>query len=631
MRVTTFCNYVVYFPLSTLPCMWPCGMCAMCQEVRAVSTRWEHNNREPLSIMPMRPISPEDDELSPEDDELSPEGTPPPSERSVSDQQLQAEEFMGCLNDPVLCFMTVFCCPCTYALTRERAGLQAREPAALSIVAAVMAQPILFAFVSRYTAGETLAVLCGGFMGIGLPIWGYLMYSFFVRKNRQQLQTKLGGLVEDPRCCGIFTPLGHLIGFCASMSTCAVVWYLSSIDPGEYMYLSILAIWPLFLGPYFLGVTLLYCLCATNQEARVVKHVWLAAGKQPLVSIQPGDPTAIRLKGPCYTNKRLHGCCTQPSSHPGKPSLSEEGDQSLLPAIDPERDSKPTRVLCVLLLLATVLSCYNTLGCGAIGGMLSEYGHEMEMVYQSGISGDCNAEQCGGIFSRTCYCKDDFVGDLCDESCGPHGSSSDGTACTCKDGFIGRLCNETCGPHGSPNDGSTCTCKDDFIGRLCDIPCDCHNRPAGSDHAAAPANSCRALNCICGGNMVGETCSETCGDHGQGDGLDTCTCDSNHVGRRCEKSCGTHGTAESGRCVCEDTGEQSDNYVGTFCELAPAFKVDGTDQDTGDDDLDGEYDGVYDRHDHTKCNDKLVYEYSGWMGTSGRGYVLFQPVGKDYW
>eukprot|EP01048_Picozoa_sp_COSAG05_P036202 COSAG05_NODE_16170_length_352_cov_0.754941_1_plen_77_part_00 len=63
---------------------------------------------------------------------------------------------MGCLNDPVLCFMTVFCCPCTYALTRERAGLQAREPAALSIVAAVMAQPILFAFASRYTGVAAL-------------------------------------------------------------------------------------------------------------------------------------------------------------------------------------------------------------------------------------------------------------------------------------------------------------------------------------------------------------------------------------------------------------------------------------------------------------------------------------------
>ena len=77
---------------------------------------------------------------------------------------------MGCLNDPVMCFMTVFCCPCMYGLTRERAGLQAREPAALSVVAAVMAQPILFAFVSRY-AGETVAGLYGGFMVIGLPIW----------------------------------------------------------------------------------------------------------------------------------------------------------------------------------------------------------------------------------------------------------------------------------------------------------------------------------------------------------------------------------------------------------------------------------------------------------------------------
>lgn len=64
---------------------------------------------------------------------------------------------------------------------------------------------------------------------------------------------------------------------------------------------------------------------------------------------------------------------------------------------------------------------------------------------------------------------DDVVA-LCDAAiCAQHGSW-DGSACVCHDNFIGALCDQSCGDHGTASaDGSACICVTGYGGRLCSI------------------------------------------------------------------------------------------------------------------------------------------------------------------
>eukprot|EP01043_Picozoa_sp_COSAG02_P012582 COSAG02_NODE_488_length_21256_cov_9.406579_1_plen_376_part_00 len=82
---------------------------------------------------------------------------------------------------------------------------------------------------------------------------------------------------------------------------------------------------------------------------------------------------------------------------------------------------------------------------------------------------------------------------------------------------------------------------------------------------------------------------------------------------QCETVCGPHGSVPSssgGQCECSC----QDSYVGDFCQMAPAYRIDGAAR--------SEYDGTYYRMTGAaQCNGKPMYQ----LGGSDGGYVLFQP------
>lgn len=86
----------------------------------------------------------------------------------------------------------------------------------------------------------------------------------------------------------------------------------------------------------------------------------------------------------------------------------------------------------------------------------------------------------------------------------------------------------------------------------------------------------------------------------------------------CAAACGVHGApAPASRgpvcsCICQD------DYVGSYCEMAPAYQVSGVSESL--------FDGIYSRMDRSHlCNGKNVYEHAD------SDIVIFQPAGHSYW
>jgi hypothetical protein len=265
---------------------------------------------------------------------------------------------------------------------------------------------------------------------------------------------------------------------------------------------------------------------------------------------------------------------------------------------------------------------------------------------------DCGNGTCTGFLQPECVCDGNFV----------LGESKTSEANVFD---VAAVCTTACGEHGSGGGSTTaCECDDGFIGDRCQIHCDC-DRPGADLSMARERGSCHAGSCGCADNRIGEDCSESCGEHGTGDGLARCTCDDMHYGRLCDKSCtgdhanfvegictcdagylgdscdqtcGAHGHpdqpgATGSSCSCNSAQEDDTVYVGAYCELAlaPGYEIGGHEVSELDSYIGSDFSGDYDRHDHKKCNGKPVYEHSGLSGTRGSGNVLFQPNDKNYW
>lgn len=97
-----------------------------------------------------------------------------------------------------------------------------------------------------------------------------------------------------------------------------------------------------------------------------------------------------------------------------------------------------------------------------------------------------------------------------------------------------------------------------------------------------------------------------CGENG-GWGVGNCDCDDNIIGDRCEHDCrcSSHGTQmniDSARAAgsCDDgtCADCSDDYIGEFCQLAPAYIISGA--------VDDKYDGRYERLG-AECGNAISY------------------------
>ena len=147
---------------------------------------------------------------------------------------------------------------------------------------------------------------------------------------------------------------------------------------------------------------------------------------------------------------------------------------------------------------------------------------------------DCDHGSCVGLASATCECEDNFVGEDCESSCAPHGTSDNGLSCTCRGNFIGEFCDADCG-------------------------CSGHGEQTALASARA-AGSCAAGSCRCSGNWAGEFCEGNCGANGTSDGT-SCTCAGHWSGEfcdymllnnetappQCRAGMGSHGVVISGK------------------------------------------------------------------------------------
>ncbi len=245
MRVSSFCNCLVY-----LPCLLPvCGMCATCQEVRAVNARWERNNRKPIQAM--QPISADDCSLEVENGDQVGSASSQADSESTALETRQGESFFGCLDDVDICLMAVGC-PCHLF---GQAQAQAFSASCCAYACCLMiAVPI------SYGASFALAYMitcdyiglqehddCPGFLPAGFIILNFPMLV--------------------PLCCGVAGRQG----------TRAI---LHDQPPAEMSCKDkCFDLWlycPCFVVPFGL--------CALAQQARAVKRQWIANGQEPLVA-----------------------------------------------------------------------------------------------------------------------------------------------------------------------------------------------------------------------------------------------------------------------------------------------------------------------------------------------------------
>jgi hypothetical protein len=179
-----------------------------------------------------------------------------------------------------------------------------------------------------------------------------------------------------------------------------------------------------------------------------------------------------------------------------------------------------------------------------------------------------------------------------------------------------------CGEQGQWGVGS-CRCIGTSVGYRCQDDCSCGAHGTQLDMPGArAADECDGGRCSCTDNFAGAFCDESCGDHGvshnntvswQGN---TCDCVGSYVGDYCGSECHCGGTTVNnattvGSCGSVSCATCADDFVGEFCQLAPAYVISGA---TNED-----YNGRYQRNHTAQCNDKPIY----WRGGSG-GFVLFQ-------
>jgi Cys-rich protein (TIGR01571 family) len=245
MRVSSFCNCLVY-----LPCLLPvCGMCATCQEVRAVNARWERNNRKPIQAM--QPISADDRSLELENggqqESAQIVNASQPDSESTALETQQGESFFGCLNDVDICLMAVGC-PCHLF----------GETVAQAFGGSCCGSACAFMITAALHFGALSAVLCVDYDDFmeGMPYSAYLAMLAFP------------WLLNFPAVLAV------------TRRSIRAILHDQEPRPGCGDFLLFL---PCFIVPF--GQ------CALAQQARAVKRQWVANGQEPLARspFQPID------------------------------------------------------------------------------------------------------------------------------------------------------------------------------------------------------------------------------------------------------------------------------------------------------------------------------------------------------